>query len=289
MSIKRILVPLPGSAGHTGQIETALSAAKALGAHVQALFISEPPPVTRGGLTVTEMGRTATVPVNWHAEERERTTRDAREVFAQACAVVGIPMLSANDEPDSPLAASWREAEGSYVKIAVQRAAAFDLMVAASATVMESLMAIAEQSLLQTRRPVLLAPARLQSDLTHSVMIAWDESPECWHAVSAAIPFMQLAKSVRVISVDRDASNRQASQAEVLAYLRCHGIGATAQVVAPELRSVGDTLLAAAAEHEAGLLIMGAYSHSRLREMLLGGATRHILKNASARPVLLAH
>ena len=289
MSIKRILVPLPGSAGHTGQIETALSAAKALGAHVQALFISEPPPVTRGGLTVTEMGRTATVPVNWHAEERERTTRDAREVFAQACAVVGIPMLSANDEPDSPLAASWREAEGSYVKIAVQRAAAFDLVVAASGSVMESLMAIAEQSLLQTRRPVLLAPARLQSDLTDSVMIAWDESPECWHAVSAAIPFMHLAKSVRVISVDRDASNRKASQAEVLAYLRCHGIGATAQVVAPELRSVGDTLLAAGAEHEAGLLVMGAYSHSRLREMLLGGATRHILKNASARPVLLAH
>src|SRR5258707_11801949 len=55
MSIKRILVPLPGSAGqHTGQIETAMSVAKALGAHVQALFISEPPPVTRGGLTVAE-------------------------------------------------------------------------------------------------------------------------------------------------------------------------------------------------------------------------------------------
>ena len=261
MSIKRILVPLPGSASHTGEIELALSAAKALGAHVQALFISQP----------------------------ERTAGDAREVFAQACAKVGIPMLSANDEPGSPLAASWREAEGSYVEIAVQRAAAFDLVVAASASVMESLMAIAEQSLLQTRRPVLLAPARLQSDLTDSVMIAWDESPECWHAVSAAIPFMHLAKSVRVISVDRDASNRQASQAEVLAYLRCHGIGATAQVVAPELRSVGDTLLAAGAEHEAGLLVMGAYSHSRLREMLLGGATRHILKNASARPVLLAH
>ena len=51
MSIKRILVPLPGSASHTGQIETALSAAKALGAHVQALFISQPPPVTRSGVT----------------------------------------------------------------------------------------------------------------------------------------------------------------------------------------------------------------------------------------------
>jgi nucleotide-binding universal stress UspA family protein len=290
MSIKRILVPLPGSASNTGEIEMALSAAKALGAHVQALFISQPPPVTRGGVTVSELGQTASVAsVNWHAEERERIARDAREVFAQACAAVGIPMLSANDEAGSPLAASWREAEGSYVEIAVHRAAAFDLVVAASASVMETLMAIAEQSMLQTRRPVLLAPARLQSDLTDSVMIAWDESPECWHAVSAAIPFMHLAKSVRVISVDRDDRNRQASQAEVLAYLRCHGIGATAQVVAPELRSVGDTLLAAGAEHEDGLLVMGAYSHSRLREMLLGGATRHILKNASARPVLLAH
>ena len=290
MSIKRILVPLPGSASHTGQIETALSAAKALGAHVQALFIKQPPPVARGGLMVSELGRTATVAsVNWYVEEQERNARDAREAFAQACAVVGIPMLLANDGPGSPLAASWREAEGSYVEIAVQRAAGFDLVVAASATVMELLMAIAEQSLLQTRRPVLLATARPQSDLTDSVMIAWDESPECWHAVSAAIPFMQLAKSVRVISVDRDASNREASQAEVLAYLRCHGIGATAQVVAPELRSVGDTLLAVGAEYEADLLVMGAYSHSRLREMLLGGATRHILKNASARPVLLAH
>jgi len=73
MSIKRILVPLPGSAGHTGQIETALSAAKALGAHVQALFISQPPPdtrsdVTRGGLNVTETGRTVTAAsVNWYA------------------------------------------------------------------------------------------------------------------------------------------------------------------------------------------------------------------------------
>src|SRR6266436_9057203 len=88
MSIKRILVPLPGSASHTGQIETALSAAKALGAHVQALFISQPPPVTRGGVTATEMGRTVTA-VNWHVEERERTARHAREVFAQACALVG--------------------------------------------------------------------------------------------------------------------------------------------------------------------------------------------------------
>ena len=294
MSIKRILIPLPGSVDHAGEIEIALSAAKALGAHVEALFISQPPPPTRGGGHVSEIamyGRTsaAVAPINWYAAERDKIARDARERFAHACEVIGIPIVSANSEPGTALTASWREAEGSYAEIAVQRAIAFDLVVAASANVMESLMDIAEQSLLQTRRPVLLAPSHLETDLTDSAMIAWDESPECWHAVSAALPFLHLAKSVKVISVDRDASRRKDSQAEVLAYLNCHGIGATVQVVPPHLRSVGDTLLTAAAEHDAGLLVMGAYSHSRLREMLLGGATRHILKNAATRPVLLAH
>jgi hypothetical protein len=88
-------------------------------------------------------------------------------------------------------------------------------------------------------------------------MIAWDESPECWHAVSAAIPFLKLSKTMQVVSVDRNADGRKASQAEVLAYLRCHGISATAQVVAPHLRSVGATLLAKAGEDDIGLLVMG--------------------------------
>src|SRR5438128_9141654 len=85
MSIKRILVPLPGSVGHTAEIDMALSAAKALGAHVEALFISQPPPVT------------AAVAPNRYAEERDRIARDARERLVRACAAVGIPLLSAND------------------------------------------------------------------------------------------------------------------------------------------------------------------------------------------------
>jgi nucleotide-binding universal stress UspA family protein len=295
MSIKRILVPLPDSIDHAGETGMALTAAKALEAHVEALYISQPPPAPRVRMAAGEFAygaRTATAAapqVDWYAEERERLAREARERFAQACAASSIPLLAANEEPGMLPAASWHEAEGSYVDIAVARAAAFDLMVAASAAVMDSLKDIAEQSLLRTRRPVLLAPARLNGDLTAAAMIAWDESPECWHAVAAGIPFLQRAKSVQVVSVDRDASRRSGSQAEVLAYLRCHGIAATARVVAPHIRSVGDTLLATAGEDDVGLLVMGAYSHSRLRELLLGGATRTILQNAVARPVLLAH
>lgn len=290
MSIKRILLPLPGSADHSSEISIALCAAQALGAHVEALLITEPPPRTPARVSAgMDYARAAATEVNWYAEQRERYARDAREHFARACAANHLPLVPPNEQPGTLPAASWREAEGSHVDIAVARVLAFDLLVAASAAVMQSLKAIAEQSLLQTRRPVLLAPSRPTSGFGETAMIAWDESPQCWHAVSAAIPFLQLAKSVDVISVDRYPDQRDASQAEVLAYLRCHNITAQSRVIAPHLRSVGDTLLSAAGEGEVGLLVMGAYSHSRLREMLLGGVTRHILQNAAARPVLLAH
>jgi nucleotide-binding universal stress UspA family protein len=291
MSIKRILLPLPGSVDHAGETDMALTAAKALGAHVEALFISEPPPSSRTvGAAELYAGRLAVAqPLDLHTEERERTARQARERFAAACAGAAVPLLAGNDIPPALPAASWRETEGSYEAIAVERAMAFDLMVAASAAVVALLKDIAEKSLLRTRRPVLLAPSHRESELTDTAMVAWDESPECWHAISAALPFLKIAKSVQIVSVDRKADSRRASQAEAVAYLRCHGIAADARVVAPHLRSVGDTLLAEAGEQRAGLLVMGAYSHSRLREMLLGGATRHILKNASSRPVLMAH
>lgn len=293
MSIKRILVPLPGSADHAGEIDIALSAAEALKAHVEALFITQPPPPTRSGISVSDIayrgGAVAAASANWWAEEQDRLARGARERYAQACAARGIPILAAGEEPRALPVASWHEVEGFYLGVAVQRAAAFDLIVAASAAVMEALEAIAEQALLRTRRPVLLSPSHQQTRLTDAAMIAWDESPECWHAVSAAIPFLKLAKSVEVVSIDRDAEHCRASHAEVLAYLRCHEIEATARVVEPRSTSVADTLLSTAGEDGVGLMVMGAYSHSRLREMLLGGVTRYILRNAAARPVLLAH
>jgi nucleotide-binding universal stress UspA family protein len=289
MSIKRILVPLPGTADHVGEIDMALSAAKALQAHVEALFITQPPPTRGGDIPFTRGAVVGAASLDWVAEERERTARAARDSFAAACAARAIPMLSAQDAPRALPAASWHEVEGSYLGVAVPRAAAFDLIVAASGVVMEALREIAEQALLRTRRPVLLSPARPKVELTDPAMIAWDESPECWHAVSAAIPFLRIAKSVRVVSVDHDGGRRRASHDDVLAYLRCHGVEAMARVIEPHSASVGDTLLSIAGEDGVGLVVMGAYSHSRLREMLFGGVTRHILQNAASRPVLLAH
>jgi nucleotide-binding universal stress UspA family protein len=293
MSIKRILVPLPGSADHSSEIGMALTAAKVLDAHVEALCIHEPLPVTSGamgGEGAYAAARMAAIrPSTALADERERRILEMRDGFASACILHGIPLLKA-EEPISALpAAVFREVEGPYAQVAVQRAASFDLMVATSAAVVEHLKDIAERSLLRTQRPVLLAPTRMQVALNGPAMIAWDESLQCWHAVSAAIPFLQQAQSVELISVDRDPTARAASQTEALTYLRCHGIEASARVVEPDSLSIGARLLATAADAGAGLLVMGAYAHSRLREMLLGGATRHVLQNATTTPVLMAH
>lgn len=293
MSIKRILVPLPASVDHTSEVRMALAAARALEAHVEALCISEPISARAAG--VVQEGsyamRTAAAvrPAADLVEEREQRVQEKRQQFVQACALEGIPVLNPEQMPESLPAAAWHEAEGEYEKVAVDRAAAFDLMVATSAAVIARLKDIAERSLLRTQRPVLLAPERFTGSLSDTAMIAWDESLQCWHAVSAAIPFLRRAQAVEVVSVDRDAAGRSASQAEVVAYLRCHGITASTRVVAPDSRSVGDTLLATAGEGRAGLLVMGAYAHSRLREMLLGGATRHVLRSATATPVFMAH
>src|SRR3981189_31744 len=156
MDIKRILVPLPGSADHAGEIDTALSAAKALEAHVEGLFLNTTPPNPHRAVPFTR-GAVVATSVNWWAEERDRLAQAARAQFEAACTARGIPILSPSDGPRALPAASWREVEGAYLSVAVQRAAAFDLIVAASGVVMESLKEIAEQGLLRKRRPVLPA------------------------------------------------------------------------------------------------------------------------------------
>jgi nucleotide-binding universal stress UspA family protein len=301
MTIKRILVPLADSGAYTAEIATAVSVARSLAAHIEAFYVHQWQLQRRATVIDSGMYRThgsaalaAELPLaaqSQPAEERGTHAQEARQQLAATCAANGIRMLQPDQEPNSLPSASWYETEGSYVDLAAQRAAAFDLVIAASASVMESLKDVAEQSLLATRRPVLLAPARLNTKLTDEAVIAWRESSECWHAISAALPFLKLAQSVRIVSVDTDAASRRTSQADVLTYLRCHGISATSEIIAPQpkLHSLGDMLLTAAAERECGVLVMGAYSHSRLREMLLGSATRHILRNASTRPVLMAH
>ncbi len=142
-----------------------------------------------------------------------------------------------------------------------------------------------EAALFDVGRPVLLIPGKPVDTLSGTALIAWDGGREAMHAVIAALPLLARMGTVRILTIDSDASTKAQ---ELVVYLGWHGITATLHEVARGAASVGDAVLHEAHQIEAGLLVMGGYHHSRTREMLFGGTTRHVM-SAGKIPVLLAH
>jgi nucleotide-binding universal stress UspA family protein len=297
--MKTILVPIPDTAVNTAAIETALMVAKVVGGHVEGLYVETPQPVTprSGSLTGYEAARYAgAAPRAQFAEEefaraaeaRERAAEQARAEFQRVCAAHDVPVCAPDAFGPVP-SGSWRQTQGSYASAVTARAPSYDLMVVPNPSTTTPARAIAEQTLLETGRPVLLSPARPEPDPSSSAMIAWSPSLQAWRAVTAAVPLMVRARRVEVVSVDQDEAAIAESRADVIRYLGWHGITATARQVEAPSRNIGDTLLHEASEAGIGMLVMGAYSHSRVRELLLGGVTRHVLSSVAVTPVFMAH
>jgi nucleotide-binding universal stress UspA family protein len=142
---------------------------------------------------------------------------------------------------------------------------------------------------LNIARPVLLVPfAGMPRRLDGTVMVAWDGSVEASRALHHSLPLLGLASAVLVAQFASEGEDVLAGHAnDLLAWLGRHGVHATIH----ELRAGigdGDSLLSFAADREADLIVMGAYGHSRLRELLLGGVTRTMLDQMTV-PVLMAH
>jgi nucleotide-binding universal stress UspA family protein len=135
------------------------------------------------------------------------------------------------------------------------------------------------QVLVQTDRPVLLSTETAPSVFARRVAIGWDGKTAASQAVSAALPYLALAEQVEILSVQRSPARGQSTDA-LNEYLCLHGIKCTERVVAPGSRSVGEVLLESATSGGADLLVVGGYGHSRLRESLIGGITRHVIMHA---------
>lgn len=141
-------------------------------------------------------------------------------------------------------------------------------------------------TLVQSGRPALLLPyVGPVSAVGRSVLIAWKETRESARAVSAAMPWLVRADSVRAVSYGNAA---EASLRSLQAYLKAQGVAAEVHSGGPEVSDVGEHLLSTAAETNADLLVMGCYGHSRAREWVMGGATRSIFQSMTL-PVLMSH
>jgi nucleotide-binding universal stress UspA family protein len=136
--------------------------------------------------------------------------------------------------------------------------------------------------------PVLILPHDLPIHwVDHHVLIAWNGSREARRAVLDAMPLIAVAGVVTVVSVDADKYVQEMT-ADLIAYLERQGLHPVCEFVESGLLSVGDTLRARLRRHNADVLVMGAYGHFRLSEMILGGVSRNMLGDM-VRPVLMSH
>jgi nucleotide-binding universal stress UspA family protein len=132
---------------------------------------------------------------------------------------------------------------------------------------------------------VLIAPHTAPASVGTRIAIAWNGTAESAAAVQAALPWAKRAAAVRILTAD-EYHRRGPGAADLQAYLALHDVTTDIAVFRPVERDVGAGLLQGAAEFDADMLAMGAYSHSRLRQLILGGVTRNVLEHATL-PVMM--
>jgi nucleotide-binding universal stress UspA family protein len=140
--------------------------------------------------------------------------------------------------------------------------------------------------LFDSGRPVLISPQVAPKTIGTRVCLAWNGTAESASSVLAAMPWMQRAEGVRILSAE-GYQRRGPAAPDLAAYLALHDVHADITTFRSIGNSVGAGLLAAAGEFGCDLLSMGAYSHSRLRQLILGGVTRHVLESSNL-PVMMS-
>ncbi|HZQ60145.1 MAG TPA: universal stress protein [Casimicrobiaceae bacterium] len=195
-------------------------------------------------------------------------------------------------------AAEWRAPAGDAVDALVDHARCTDLVVIGqrdpdddNSAFVESL---ANAVVLQSGRPVLVVPyTAAPGALGTSVLVAWNSTRESARAVADAMPLLARAEKVFVLSIDTDEEDDETPshlnrEQRLASWLRYHGIEAVPRHFEWRDVDVGELILSQSADVGADLIVMGAYSHSRLQEMVLGGVTRRVLE-AMTVPVLMSH
>jgi nucleotide-binding universal stress UspA family protein len=287
MTMKTILLPLDESEGVRAMLESAWLAAQRFGSTIEALYIRRALP----GVVVADIGGYAAAAPDlvesFEAEDRERGQR-VRGTFEDFLRAKGL-------EPGAEPAVEGRPGAGWAADLPPGDAAVgmyarlFDLTVVgrpvagANAPATSTL----ETVLFDSGRPILIAPPDPPVSLGRNAVVSWNGSTETARAVAFALPFLDAAERVVVLAVE-GVMVPGPTAAEAARHLQRNGINAEAREVPAGGRGGGEAILAEAAALGADLLVKGAYTHSRLRQMIFGGATSHILAEAKL-PVLMAH
>jgi nucleotide-binding universal stress UspA family protein len=223
------------------------------------------------------------VPGSIAAGERKETT----EIAAAFARMTG----------NQPFVAEWRALKVPHVDLApvvLDHARCADLIIAGQTDPdweQSPLMDFPERLALESGRPTLIIPyVGRYREIGHKVVIAWKAARESARAVFDALPMLASAERVDILEIKerRDDENSLAPDTAIAASLARHGIKATVRTSVAVDIGIGDEILSRVADAGADLLVMGAYGHSRMREMIFGGATHHLMRHMTV-PTLFSH
>ncbi|MFO1058196.1 MAG: universal stress protein [Dongiaceae bacterium] len=278
--IKSILVLAGGSAQMVGTLQTAARAARKTGAELDVLHVR----ADAEQLTYYAGDMIAPVPISDRAVEEAEAAIAERAAHAKACydRVFG----------EQSGGVAWVEARGREPQVVAEYGRTTDLVVISrpGSAVDDDDPESVNAALFETGRPVLVAPPTPLASFGTRVAIAWNGSIQASRAVAAAVPLIEQAAEVTVLTAgkpdDRPATDR------LVAYLRKHGVTARIDSFDPgssSSRARGRSLLQHATEMQSDLLVMGAYGQGRVMQFLgLGGATAKVI-TANTMPLLMAH
>jgi nucleotide-binding universal stress UspA family protein len=292
MSYRTILVPVaqPDNAGSA--IEAAFLVAGRFAGHVQGLHVLPDlaNPATHALIATRMSLETASSDLRKFKGSAERELRrqssELKRLFETAAMRAGAPIQSA-PAAFARLSASWQEMTGFESELVGRLGRVFDLTVIARRGPRGSSHDTVQAALLDTGRPMLLAPPTVPQSLGDTVLLAWNASPQAARAVASALPLLKSAARVVVMSVGNGPEPTPTAD-DLARALAWHGISAQARHVEQGSRRVRDIVLSEAGAMAADLLVIGAYSHSRMRQVVFGGVTEHMLDHAEL-PVLMAH
>ena len=281
MRMKTILVPMENDDAMRSALETALQLARRCDGYIEGFAlrwdVSE-------FVAVDVMGGAA---LDTHRRDILDEEKQARHIFESFMQEHHVPRST---EAMASLSFGWLDDApegdgfvGTYGRV-------FDVIVMnrpdANSTRLHT--RAIESGVFESGRPIVLSPPSPPRQIATNVLVAWNCSTEQARATAFAMPLLRLADRVTVLTVIGGTGVPGPSAEQLIRYLQRNGIAAAPLTVELDGRTTGEAILAAAESLGCDLLVKGAYTQSRLRQMIFGGATKHVLANA-ALPVLLAH
>jgi nucleotide-binding universal stress UspA family protein len=282
MGMKTILVLMEKYDDMQSVLETALLLARRCGSYIEGVPL-------RWAIQDFALGDVVVAfPVEQYEREIAADAQRARQTFETFMQKNDVPRSTTTRTPS--LTFGWLSEPPEDETFVGNYGRAFDVIVMNRPDENSSVLyrRALESALFESGRPLILCPPSPPGHIGTNVLIAWNGSTEQARAMALAMPLLERAERVTVLTVTGGTGVPGPSAQQMIRYLQWNGVPAESLTVALDGKNTGQAILAAAQTLACDLLVKGAFTQSRLRQMIFGGATQHVM-TAATLPVLLAH